>query len=124
MQEPRASGTSIRIQDLRTLFRAQEIVHHLAVEGLETAIDTARVMLVGEKSRRQYLQEILPASAACAIPGGTETFMVECADGQCFDLQDATLPLLWLIVSLEHEYGTQAIRVIHCNGCGQRVYWL
>ena len=124
VQEPRISRTAIRIQDIRTLFRAREIVNRLAVDGLEAAIEAARAILAGEKSRRQYLQEILPAPAACAVPGATESFVVECASAQRFHLQDSTLPLLWLIAKLEREHNTQAVKVIHRNGHGQRVYWL
>ena len=124
MQEPRIARTAIRIQDIRTLFRAREIVNRLAVDSLEAAIETVRAILVGEKSRRQYLQEILPAPAACALPGATETFVVVCASAQSFHLQDSTLPLLWQIVMLEREHNTQAIKVIHRNGHRQRVYWL
>jgi hypothetical protein len=121
VQEPR---TAIRIQDIRTLFRAREIMNRLAIEGLEAAIEAARAMLVGEKSRRQYLQEILPAPTAYMVPGTTETFVVECADARRFHLQNGTLPLLWQIAELEHLHDTQAVKVIHCNGHRQRVYWL
>ena len=124
VQEPQASRTAIRIQDIRTLFRAREIVGRLAADSLEAAIEAARVTLVGEKSRRRYLQEILPAAAACALPGATETFIVECASSQRFHLQDSRLPILWQIVRLEREHNTQAIKVVHRSGHGQRVYWL
>jgi hypothetical protein len=114
----------IRTQDIRTLFRARELVNRLATGGLEAAIEVARAKLVDEKSRRQYLQELLPAHVACAVPGATETFVLKCADARRFDLQGGTLPLLWQIMSLEREYDTHVVQVTHRNGHRQQVYWL
>ena len=116
--------TPIRTQDIRTLLRARELVKRLATRGLDAAIDVARNRLVEEKSRRQYLQELLPTHVACAIPGGTETFVIQCATTQRFELQDGCLPLLWQIVSLEQKHDTQVVKVTHRNGHGQQVYWL
>jgi len=112
------------IQDLRTLLRAREIVEHLTVEGLEPAIERARVLLMATKGRRRYVQEILPGSLARAVPGASGVFVVECADAQRFYLHNGTVPLVGQIMSLEGEYDTQAIRVIHCNGQSQHKYWL
>ena len=116
--------TPIRIQDIRTLFRAREIVSRLAVEGLDSAIEAARLELVATKGRRQYLQEILPTTVAHAVPNATETFVVECKGRQRFHLQGGTMPLLWRLRQLELRHGTQAVKIIHRNGCGQREYWL
>jgi len=114
----------IRLQDIRTLFRARDIVRQLDVGELDSAIEAARATIVATKGRRQYLQEILPVAIAHAVPGGTETFVVECTGEQRFQLQDGTLPLLWQLRALELENDTQAIKIIHYNGCGQREYWL
>lgn len=114
----------IRIQDIRTLFRAREIVHQLTAEELDPAIERARSMLVAAKGRRQYLEEILPGAVACAIPGATETFVVECGGEQQFHLRDGTMPLLWQLRELELGNAIQAVKVIHHNGHGQREYWL
>ena len=124
VQELRISQTAIRIRDIRTLFRAREIVNRLAVEDLETAIEVARAMLVGEKSRHRYPQEILPTPAAYTVPGATETFVVECANRRRFLLENSMQPLLWQIARLEYEHDTHALKVIHRNGHGHRVYWL
>ena len=124
MRKSGASEPPIRTKDMRTLFRAREITKRLAAEGLETAIGMARQLLTNEKSRQQYLQEMLPAHVACAIPGGTETFVIECAGAQCFRLQDGTAPLLWQITCLERNHDTQVIKIIHSSRQEQRVYWL
>lgn len=124
MQKLQASRAPIRTQDIRTLFRAREIVKRLAAGGLESAIEAARATLVAEKSRRQYLQEVLPAHIACAVPGETETFVVECNDTRRFHLRNGSLPLLCQLARLEWEHRTQAIKVIHCSKHRQRVYWL
>ena len=116
--------TPIRIQDIRTLFRARDIVSQLAVEGLDSAIEAARVTLVAAKGRRQYLQEILPSTVAHAVPGATETFVVECSGKQRFRLRDGTIPLLLQIRKLELGHDTQAVKIIQRNGCRQREYWL
>ena len=114
----------IRVQDIRTLFRARDIVSQLAAEELDSAIEAARTVLVAEKGRQQYLQEILPGSVAHAVPCGNETFLVECTDEQCFHLQGGTLPLLWQLRELELATDTLAVKIIHRNGCGQQEYWL
>ena len=114
----------VRFQDLQTLLRAREIVIRLEGCGLDAAIDLARAALVAERSRRQYLHEILPACVAYAIPGRAETFVAECADGQRFSLQDCTLPLLWQILHVEQVHGVQVIKVIHDDGHRQWIYCL
>lgn len=114
----------IRMQDLRTLFRARVITGQLAAEHLDSAIEAARTELVTTKGRRQYLQEILPAPVAHAVPGAHETFIVECQGGRRFHLHDGTLPLWWRICDIETQHGTQAVRVIHRNGTRHREYWL
>lgn len=116
--------TPIRIQDIRTLFRARDIVSQLAVARLDSAIEAARTTLVTAKGRRQYLQEILPGTVAHAVPDATETFVVECSRKQRFHLRDGTMPLLWQIRKLELEHDTQAVKIIHRNGYRQREYWL
>ena len=110
----------VRFQDLRTLFRTREIVIRLGNGGLDAAIEIVRTALAAEKSRRQYLHEILSACVAYAIPGKTEAFVVEGADGQRFRLQDCTLPLLWQILHLEQEQSVQVVKVIHDDG---RRHW-
>jgi len=114
----------ISTQDLRTLLRAREIVEHLTAEGLEPAIERARILLMATKGRRRYVQEMLPSGVAQAVPGTSGIFVVECADAQRFYLHNGTTPLVGQIMSLEGEHDTQAIRVIHCNGHGQHKYWL
>ena len=114
----------IRLQDIRTLFRARDIVSQLDAEGLDSAIEAARTTIVATKGRRQYLQEILPVTVAHAVPGEAETFVVECTGEKHFHLRGGTKPLLWRIAEMELENNTQAIKIIHCNGCGQREYWL
>jgi hypothetical protein len=116
--------TPIRIQDIRTLLRAQDLVRRLAVEGLDSAIETARAKLVRTKGRRQYLQEILPGNVACAVPTATETFVIECNGNQRFHLRNATMPLIWQIMELELGDDIQAVKVIHHNGGSRREYWL
>jgi hypothetical protein len=119
-----ANQAPICIQDLRTLFRAREIVDQLAAEELESAIAAARGTLVALKGRHRYLQEILPAHVVHAVPGITETFMVECVNHQCFQLEGGTQPLLWQIRKLEMANNTQAVKVIYHNGRGKCEYWL
>jgi hypothetical protein len=114
----------LRFQDLKTLFRAREIVILLDNNGLDAAIETARAALLAEKSRRQYLLEILPGGVAYAIPGSSEAFGVECANGRYFHLQQRTLPLLWQILHLEREQGVQVIKVIHDDGHRRWTYCL
>ncbi len=121
MQRLRASSA---YQDLRTLLRAREIVVLLDAEGLGAAIKTMRAALVAEKSRRQYLHDILPGYVAYAIPGLTEAFVLECAAGQRFHLQGGTLPLLWKILKLEQEQGVEVIKVVHRDGYRQWTYCL
>jgi hypothetical protein len=119
-----ALRTSIRIQDLRILFRAREIMDRLAMEGVESAIEATRTRLVTDMGRHEYLQEMLPGHVAHCVPGATETFIVECADGQRFELHDGAMPLLWQIVNLERLQHAQAVRIIHRNGDGRQVYLL
>jgi hypothetical protein len=115
----------IRIQDIRTLFRAREIASQLKAQDLDSAIEAARAKLIATKGRRQYLQEILPDPVVYAVPcHGTETFDVECADERRFRLQDATIPVLWQIRELEILNDVQAVKIVYRNGCGQREYWL
>ena len=114
----------VRFQDLKTLFRAREIVIRLDNDGLDAAIEVARAALVAEKSRRQYLHEILPGCVVYTIAGTTEAFAVECADGQYFRFQDCTLPLLWQILHLEREQSVQVVKVIHDDGHRQWTYCL
>jgi hypothetical protein len=116
--------TPIRIQDVRTLLRARDIVKQLAAGELESAIETARAAVVATKGRRQYLEEILPGAVTHAVPGATETFVLDCTGQQRFHLRDGTLPLLWQIRELERNSGTQVVRIIHQDRGGQREYWL
>ena len=70
MNSQLASRTPIRIQDLRILFRARDITRLLSTGvDLEAAIEKARDLLLAEKGRQRYLQEILPAPLAYTIPG-------------------------------------------------------
>jgi hypothetical protein len=108
--------TPIRFQDLKTLLRAREIVIQLDNDRLDAAIEVARAALAARSSRRQYMHEILPACVAYTIPYQAETFVVECADGRSFRLQDCTLPLLWQMLHLEQEQGVQVVKVIHDDG--------
>ena len=96
----------------------------MAANDLKAAIEEARNTLLVAKGRHRYLQEILPGHIAYAVPGVSETFVVECVDEQRFHLQDGTLPLLWQIKRLEQENDTQAVKVIQRNGRGEREYWL
>jgi len=114
----------IRFQDLKTLLRAREIVIQLDNDRLDAAIEVARAALAAESSRRQYMHEILPACVAYAIPGQTEAFVVECADGQSFRLQDYTLPLLWQMLHLEQEQSVRVVKVSHDDGRRQWTYCL
>ena len=111
-------------RDLRTLFRAREIVQQMSAGELEAAIEEARDTLVAAKGRNRYLQEILPDHVAYAMPGTEETFFVECLGEQRFHLRDGTMPLLWQIRSVEQANDTQAVKVIHHNGQGKHEYWL
>ncbi len=121
---PQGGQPTVRIQDIRTLFRAQEIVSQLAVGGLEPAIDAARQLLLEAKTRWQYLQEMLPAHVAQTIPSERESFEVQCADFSRFVLRKGPLPLLRQIADLEREHYTQAIKVIHGGDGDRREYWL
>ena len=111
-------------RDLQTLLRAHEIISQLGAEGLDAAIQLARSALAVEKSRRQYLVEMLPIDVVYAFPGTADTFALECADGQRFQLNSRTLPLLWQILSVEQEQGVQATRLIHHDGQREWIYWL
>ena len=114
----------VRFHDLRALLRAREIIIRLDNGGLDAAIEIARAALLADKSRRQYLHEILPACVAYAMPGQTEAFVVECADGRSFRLQDCTLPLLWQILHLEQEQSVRVVKVSHDDGRRQWTYCL
>ncbi len=111
-------------QDLRTLFRAREIVERLTANELAAAIETARSTLSQTKGRQRYLREMLPGGLAHAIPGPAETFEIECADRRQFRLQDSSMSLLWQIMNLERQHATQAVRIIRHNGHGRQEYWL
>jgi hypothetical protein len=111
-------------RDLRTLFRAREIVQQMSAVELEAAIEQARDTLVAAKGRNRYLQEILPDHVAYAVPGAGEAFVLECVDEQRFRLRDGTMSLLWQIRSIEQGNDTLAVKVIHYDGRGKREYWL
>jgi hypothetical protein len=121
----------IRTQDLKALFRAQEVIGHLVADGLavvpslEPAITMARQRLETRKGRRRYLLDMLPASVAHALPGVSGSFVVEFSRAGCFELQDG-IPALIQIVDLERRHGERAIRLLHGTGVGfkDREYWL
>jgi hypothetical protein len=115
---------AIRIQDIRILLRAQEIVNQLAAGGLAPAIEAARELLVESKTRWQYLQEMLPVDVAQRVPNEDDTFEVQCADSHRFVLTRGPLPVLRQIANLERQHRTLAISVIQYSNGKQQVYWL
>ena len=121
---PQSEQPAVRIQDIRTLFRAQEIVNQLAAGGLAPAIEAARELLVARKTRWQYLQEMLPVHVAQTVPDESDTFEVQCADSRRFVLRKGPLPLLRQLADLEREHRTQAIKVIQGSDGIRQVYWL
>lgn len=121
---PQGGQPTVRIQDIRILFRAREIVNQLAAGGLEPAIEAARGLLLESKTRWQYLQEMLPVQVAQAVPDEHETFEVQCADFRRFILRKGPQPLLRQIAELEQEHHTQAVKVIHGGDGERQVYWL
>ena len=115
----------IGTRDLRVLFRAQEIIGRLSaegeapVQGLETAVDLARVSLEAQLGRRRYLLEMLPDSVAYALPGLSGVFFVQLAEAGRFELQ-ADLPVVTQIAALEFAYDDRVVQVIHRSGVGFR----
>ena len=115
----------IGTRDLRVLFRAQEIIGRLSaegeapVQGLETAVDLARVSLEAQLGRRRYLLEMLPDSVAYALPGLSGVFFVQLAEAGRFELQ-ADLPVVMQIAALEFAYDDHVIQVVHRSGVGVR----
>ena len=121
----------IRTQDLKALFRAQEVIGQLVADGLaavpslEPAIAMARERLETRKGRRRYLLDMLPDSVAYALPGVSGKFIVEFSRAGCIELQDG-IPALIQILDLERRHGERAIRLLHGTGVGfkDREYWL
>jgi len=121
----------IRTQDLKALFRAQEVIGQLVAEGLavvpslEPAIAMARQRLEARNGRRRYLLDMLPDSVAYALPGVSGKFIVEFSRAGCIELQDG-IPALIQILDLERRHGERAIRLLHGTGVGfrDREYWL
>ena len=121
----------IRTQDLKALFRAEEVIGQLVAEGLavvpslEPAIVMARQRLEARNGRRRYLLDMLPASVAHARPGVSGRFVLEFSMAGCIELQDG-IPALIQILDLERRHGERAIRLLHRTGVGSkdREYWL
>jgi hypothetical protein len=121
----------IRTQDLKVLFRAQEVIGQLVAEGLavvpslEPAIVMARQRLEARNGRRRYLLDMLPANVAHARPGISGRFVVEFSRASCIELQDG-FPVLIQILDLERREGERAIRLFYSTGVGfkDREYWL
>ena len=121
----------IRTQDLKVLFRAQEVIGQLVAEGLavapslEPAIAMARQWLETRNGRRRYLLDMLPDSVAHALPGVSDRFVVEFCQAGCVELQDGT-PVLIQILNLERRQGERATRLFHRTGAGfkDREYWM
>ena len=115
----------IGTRDLKTLFRAQEVIGRLSVEGkaavlgLEPAIDQTRTSLEAQLGRRRYLLEMLPGSVPYALPGLGGVFFVQLAEAGRFELK-ADLPVVTQIAALELAYDDRAIVVIHRSGVGFR----
>ena len=113
----------IGTQDLKALFRAQEIIGYLSAEdeasvnGLGPAIDLARDRLEAQMGRRRYLLEMLPDSIAYALPGLTGVFFVQLAEAGCFELR-ADLPVVTQIAALEFAYDDRVMHVVHRPGVG------
>jgi hypothetical protein len=121
----------IRTQDLKALFRAQEVIGQLVAEGLAVvpslvpAIAMARQRLETWKGRRRYLLDMLPNSVAHALPGISGRFVVEFCRAGCIEPQDG-FPVLTQILDLERYQGERAVRLLHSTGSGfkDREYWL
>jgi hypothetical protein len=121
----------IRTQDLKVLFRAQEVIGLLAADGLvavpslESVISMARQSLEAQKGRRCYLLDMLPNSVSHALPGISGRFVVEFPRAGRVELQ-ANIPVWVQILDLERRHGERAIRLLHHNGAGLKgqVYWL
>lgn len=117
--------TVIGTRDLKALLRAQEIIRRLSakgeasVDGLEPAIDLARVSLEAQLGRRRYLLEMLPDSVAYTLPGLNGIFFVQLREAGRFELK-ADLPVVTQIAALELVYDERAIQVIHRSGVGFR----
>ena len=117
--------TVIGTRDLKALFRAQEIIGHLSaegkapVQGLEAAIDLARVSLEAQLGRQRYLLEMLPDNVAYALPGLSGVFFVQLAEAGRFELR-ADLPVVTQIAALELAYDDRVIQVVHRSGVGFR----
>jgi hypothetical protein len=115
----------IGTQDLKALFRAQEIIGNLfahgeaALPGLEYAIDLARTDLETRLGRRRYLREMLSDSVAYALPGLNGMFFVQLAETGRFELK-ADLPVVTQIAALELVFDERATLVIHKSGVGSR----
>jgi hypothetical protein len=113
----------IGTRDLKTLFRAQEIVGRLPAEGeaslprLDQAVDLARASLEARLGRQRYLVEMLTESVAYALPGLNGIFSVQLAEAGSFELQ-ADLPVVTQISALEFAYDDRATQVIHRSGVG------
>ena len=121
----------IRAQDLKVLFRAQEVIGQLVAEGLavvpsmEPAIAMARETLERRQGRRRYLLDMLPASVAHALPGVSGGFSIHFPSAGVVRLQDG-IPVLLQLCHLEERLGERAIRLIHNSGIGfeDQEYWL
>ena len=113
----------IRTQDLKALFRAQEVIGQLVAEGLaavpsmEPAIAMARQRLETRKGRRRYLLDMLPSSVAHALPGVSGRFTLEFSRAGCAELRDG-IPVLIQILDLERCRGERAVRLLHSTGSG------
>jgi hypothetical protein len=121
----------IRTQDLKTLFRAQEVIGRLVHQGLavipslEPAIAMARQRLETRNGRRRYLLDMLPNGVAHALPGLSGRFTLEFSRAGSIELQEG-IPVLIQILHLERYQGERAIRLLHSTGIGfkDREYWL
>jgi hypothetical protein len=121
----------IRAQDLKVLFRAQEVIGQLVAEGLvvvpsmESAIAMARETLEHRQGRRRYLLDMLPASVAHALPGVSGRFTVDFSGAGIIELEDG-IPVLVQICHLEERLGERAARLIHNTRIGfeDQEYWL
>ena len=113
----------IGTQDLKALMRAQEIIGRLSaegevsVDGLEPAIDLARVSLEAQLGRRRYLLEMLPDNVAYALPGLSGVFFVQLEEAGRFELK-ADLPVVTQIAALELAYDDRVMQVVHRSGVG------
>ena len=121
----------IRTQDLKVLFRAQEVIGQLVDQGLavipslEPAIAMARQRLETRNGRRRYLLDMLPSGVAHALPGVTGRFTLEFSQAGGVELQES-IPVLIQILQLERSQGDRAFRLLHSTGIGfkDREYWL